>query len=1259
MLNRRLHCLVPTLLVIGAMPLSAMAATAPVAVVPSTERDAQYDAVKSLIDRDYRLPAKRQLADFIAAGHKGAEWQNKFLTWSFADRFRISSPDAAEKAALAKEAAGLQAEFEAAAKASQLPAEMARQFTGSGRILRLVNDILKDVNPDMPAPLVKETAIPQERRDALNEAVKALIVSAGAAYDAGLAKIAANAAAEQAVENLDDKDPKRLAVLRPAVDLRFEAIHPMYLAHKALREIAERGADFGVDPAPAREFIDSWTQKNFKGIVDLDYFWGEYNVNLRALCTALAAEGARIKMKEANIEELEGNFLKVAQMNIAEDFKGAPVAVLDELRTLQVRTWADLIIWYRDMGKAIGPRQWQRGAEIFLIFKDQAKTDANLRLDQKDRTRQVEVARVYLAAARLLKAKGDTAGATAATSAISAVRNHPMGYFASQWMGSFTREGVKSGSGWVDAVVAGDPTEAITTASAFMRAANQDSDPARARATMFTAATVLRNATLGLRQEAFADRADEVAPEVWYRYASVKSKLDLKWHAAIVAQTGLRHLQTRMTELKNRTPWKTPDGKQWTECGRYVSLLAQNAIVYGSYLQSVGKGPGAVNLYQDIVGLVQKVSPDDYGKNTEWVSVVLSIQSREWSNAEAGLKNYQKKFPEDGYKCDGAMDRIRLGQISDSKSPEERKTKTAQLLKEAEVRTAKIHADLEKEKDPVRRRDLMRAERDVFALKARVCVQESRFEETIQMLGPDYWKVQPDEDVAVEMLGLLCSAIHGKHKAISTDQKLLTDPKLLVESWPAVAFAFEVWQKQHERLPGQSERIESQGKKLSWVFNLISVQVAAMRDAAGASPQLADIAKEANRGFAGVMEPIVNEKSVPDIVLKVANVLWELDQHVKAARLYGIYLDQLIVDPDLATLRDTPKTALDPLDPILMARPELKAKWLLVRDLFEDNPELKKKILELDLPEKEWGEKKRDFALAAEAIISLKEDAAKSKMSIGAGYAALDTGLTKLLNLAKQLTRQISVTAKLASAYREQGDKKKANALYEKLIDYDPTNPDFLAATVELTIDRLQVGEPLTDKELEAAQIKTARVRTNATNNSTLWTARIQLLELMVYRKQYSEVKSNLKFAAVDKSTPFDELQQLPREKRDDKTVRRAANALAVDLCKRYSAIFTQPGVDMKPAYAIDTVTIDGKPVAVFVPVGGPKFTAVSREIGDDGTKVWFLWEEGKEPPPEPEVKPEPTPVPEVKAPDAKASDPKTTEPAKSPAPTKPPEAKP
>lgn len=1246
MMSHRLLRIAPTLLALGLLPAAAWGATS------AAERDAHLDAVKSLIERDFRLPAQRQLAAFAAAEYPDAAWHGKFLAWFYADRFRALSPDPAEKAKLEAEAKALFAELDAAK--AQLPQDIQDQIGGAGKIFRLINDLLRVCGQDSAPHQLGAQAIIPEQRAALNSITLTLIGDINAYFKEGLAKIQAHQKAEEDALLLEETDPKFLTVAQEAVRMRAALVRPVYWAHLVLREIAERGNSFGLDPAPARDFLKDFASKNFKTLEEWDFNWGGYDPSLRHPLLDLCLQAARFKVPQASIEDIAGEMQALVDIDI-NNYKQAGVAVQEEIRTLQVKAAASLVAFYREAGRDVAPKYFQRGLEVFQQFKEKYKSDRSFRLDHPNHARVVELARLHFQVGRLQKAKGDPA-AVGTFGLVSSVRTHPLAGNAAAWAAWAIRpEGettISSGATWGEVPVASDPAIAILTGGALLKAARTSGDPALQRQSLLSAAVTLRNGVLGLGSAAYAETADELAPEVWARYCDALSQLGMRWHAALAAQAGLRDIATRLAANKG-APWKERNGT-WNAKGRLISTLARNSFSYTAHLRMAGNSSAVSALTIDITNLVRQVSPDDAGKSQD-ISFILSLLAeKDWRAASTKIDEFVKAYPEESYRGASLRAMLNRGAYDAAKTEAEKKTIAERALKEADATAKQAEAELLKTTDPARKRVLNQALREGQALTAFFALRQGKNEVVLDLLGQHYWQNPPgDESTTIEMLGYLCQAMRNYFEELSKDEQKRGDAAQLIANWPRTLQSYEIWKVQHERFPAAEERIGRLGGSLARVFQIVAAQTALLRRADTAPAELGAIEATANRAFADLIEPTLGPKSRPGTLLGVANVLWDLDEHPRAGRLYELYLAQIGDDPELAALREAPKDALAELDGLISQRPELRSKWNEAKDLLIDDPQLPQRIIEGNLPPDQWGEKKRDFVAAVVAIRALREEVGKGRITLGANFKPIDDGLARLDAMVTQLGRTMAVNGKLAQAYSEQGEKGKANAIYSKLIAYDPTNPDFLAAAVQLTIDQIKDGKTeVSEAQKKTALIQAARVREQAQNGTpAYWTAKIQTLELSITLGDTKEVNGALRFDAVNQSTPADDLQLLPRQKRDDKRVRRARNAVSIDLCRRYLALFQQPGITEKPNFTLVDSELDGKPVTLFVPLDAPKFTVHTREL-DNGTTVRFFWEEGKEPPPEPE----PAPAP--------AAPPTEAAPAPAPAPAQPappaqPEAKP
>lgn len=1209
---RRLTGLVPTLLLCALLPSHAAASDA----APS-ERDNQFDAVKSLIEREYRLPAKRQLDDFKAANYPDADLYLKTLNWFYADRFRVLSPDKAEKEALAKQVKELAAELDVAVKSGKCPEIVKNTYGGIGKVLRLVNDILGLVDPDRPLDVSGVSGISDERKAAVNQAVIALAAEVKSTFDDAAKAIKAGAAADE-----DAVAKNNMKGIEAATMARLEAIRPVALAHRAFREVAERGSEFGLDPAPALKFLKEFATANFAMLQDWDYAFGDYHPYLHAFLMEVTDDGARFKVKNARFEDLEADTMRTIEIDAGHDF-GGQSAVAEEVRTLQARTWAMLFNWYRDLGRDVGPKYWQHGLEQWQAFKEKTRTDKHFRLDHPNHERAVEMARAYFAAARLLQAKGDTNGAMAIFNQVAGTKDQPLAPHARMWVQYLINPpGTDPGKAdWGSQAVAADPAGAIDTARAYMKVADQTGDEAKARQFRIRAAMTLRNGALGLANATDQDKADEVAPELWFRYAYVLNQLGLRWHAAVASQEGLKQIKTRMAELpKPPNVWQAKD-KSWTRPGNYVSLLSRNAITYAQILLLRAKGPGVSELYDNTVSLVNVISPADTGRSLERLQMQVRLSEKDWDGAIEASKGYVKKYPEDKYWVASNIVIVgMLGKRAEAASAGSRKQIEADTVAFAEATAKEADADLQKATDPARKRELLAVKGDVLLVRATLMLDDDPGQ-VLDLLGPEYWSHPPVEDKTAKAVDLMCTAARKYYALRAKDPKVTGDVQALLADWARYQQCYQLWHKQKARVPSQADKIEAYGASLAQTFVNIGNWAERMRAAVPASSaQLAEVSKAAYTAFSDMIEPRLDKDDKPNLVLATANIIWDLDDHPRAARLYQIFVDQVAKDPEASALRETPKDVLNPLDGIITARPEFKPQWAAIRDLLEDAPGLVDNILSQDLPQDKWGEQKIDYVKAVAAIQALRKDADRRRIEIGATYAQIDEGLAKLEDTTSTLAREISCIAKLAIAYREMGGDKAelATKYYNRLIAYDPTNPEYLAAAVELVIKQLKDGDATVSEDvLKTTQIKAARVRDAAAPGSpTYWTAVIQVLELSNALKDTKSIDKRLIFDAQNRSTPADDLQLLPREARDDKRVRRARNAISVDLCRRYLELFKLPGVNAKPSFDITTIDLDGKEVTLFVPVGDVKFAPQKREL-EDGTTVWFVWEEGKTPPPE------------------------------------------
>jgi hypothetical protein len=1234
---------VPTLLaLLGPWGGAALAATA-------EERDVHAEALGVLIDRDYRLPAKRQLAAYRAAQYPDdGGWFGKCLEWQYADRFRTRSVDDAERKELSAKADSLRAELEQAEAAGKLPEWVSTRVKGGGKMLRLVNDLGEFINADRPAPQLGIESIPVEKRSAAQDTVKTLIAAAQADWDGGMKKLKDFLPQEEEADQAGENDPKARAVIQKGVMLRLEIARSAALAVRALREVAERGAEYGLDPAPAAGFLKTFSGGMATTLGEWDMQFSDMHPYLHYYILSLMGEAVRWKAKGLTTDDVEEGFQLLIGLDVGKEF-GDP-RVRDEVRTLQVKTWAERLTWRRlkatDQDFARGVTEWEE-------FQKLART-SGLRLDDRNQDRAVEIARTHFAAARLLKAKGDMVGATAAAAAVGQVRSNPLAANAREWVGWINGGGPnRQDVSWGQSALPVEPNMAISTAKTFLGSVRDASDPARRRAYLVNAAVALRGGILGLNVPDWQAGSVAIEPELWARYADALSQLGLRWHAAIAARAGLESLAATIAGSKTN-PWRTAKG-EWNETGKHAQRLARNAIVYANGLSRAMRGSGTNDLWIKTVDLVKKVSPEDAGANLDLSLIYGLIEEGDFDRAVEEAKAFQKKYPDrfyDAVQVQVFAMRKRYAGAKKS-SPEQRQKLETEMLAYAGEVQRRAKDDLGKTEDPAQRRILERAANTVLVVQAEINNAKGDFQAQLKTLGPAFWRNPPaDEETSAQLMRYLCLAVKDWYKLRVSDEKARLDPQTMLADWAVIAGAYEAWRVQKERMPAQAESLIRTGQALAFVMQNVVILSNEIRKGKAAPARIGEINAGASRAYADLVAPTLGAASRPELLLSVANALWSLNEHARALPLLQWFIAAVEADPEVATIDTAPAQLLDPLDPTLGGRPELREQWKQVRDLLIDDPGLAKKIIE-GIEEKDWGEKRRDFGRAIDEIVKLREAATKMRTTLGKDFAQVDASLDKLRILCGKQVQRLAVMANLAAGLRETGDKAGANAMYDRLIAYDPTNLVFQAAIVEMVIDRLRDGiPPVPGKdELERARQIAAVVRGNVPpgDRDTYWTACIQVLELSAALggDEIRLVNQRMTYDRSNRSTPADELQQLPREKRDHKDVRRARNPLSVELARRYLKLFELPGIDtqknVKP-YRIDQIAVDDKTVTLFLPVDAPAFAPVTREI-EGGMKVTFFWPEGQQPPPE--EAPKPSPAPEAEPPADKPAE----KPADKPAP--------
>ena len=1235
----------PTLLTLALLAgggLSAAAATV-------EERDQHFQAITALLAKDFRQPGERQQAAFAQATYPDDGWFKKALAWYALVKGKDGVKDPKKIAEMDAAANNLFLELDTANDGGKLPEPVAQMMNSAGsRSAQLLKDFTTFLNPDEPAPLAEVPRSP-ERIAIAQSQINSLIEAGNKEWAKAKAKIKANETNEKGLWEKDDKDPKVQALIKQATMLRFEAVKVLYNVYTALREVVTRGNEFGLDPAPANAYLKAVLKENAALLADWDYQFGDFYPYLKAYGGIVMLECVRQGIPNQRVDDLESNLQAVTSIEL-KSMKDP--ASREDLVHLQIKCWNALLrtrleLALAEPDKTKSAAQVAKGLELFDQFKDIFKGQKDMTPAATQVTRAWYVGQLWIIAARLEMLKGNNAAATALLSTVTTNKATYAAQLASAWM----RSGSKTGGGeWGKPTIPAEPSQVLSIAQAIVRESRSAADePARKRQ-LLAAAVQLRAGVAGLNG-AWSEQFVAVGPELYDTYARVLSQLDLRYQATIVAAEGLRGVAARITKESN--PWRK--GTAFNESGAKVRKLAQDSIIFAGQLSSRAKGSGAGDLQNEIIDLVKRVSPEDAGQGADEAVLINLMNDREWERAIAEAKNYLKKYPDNQPKAYAWMVSAYSNWYDDAKKAnDDNKAKqiAAQLNEAAGAMGKEADSALAKKPAAERARDWMRVKSTVQSAQLTLLLADKKFTDVLTTFGPEFWKNPPaDEGLRARLLRGMCTAVAGAETTRVADEKAKADPQSLMTAWKLYETTYGLYRR---FLPSIKDAVELEktkrfGKNMASGMNTVSFLADALAKQPHAPAGLNEVARNSKRAVADLLEPGLTEKDKPATIKFVAETLWSLDEHDRALRLYELYRKALDVDPDLTAFIASPKAALDAVEQALGKRPEVAGDWAKVRDLVEDKPTLAD-LRKQGAAESEWGEKPINYT---DAVFALKEfrtkcEAQGLKTKLGAeGWAQGEAAIKSLDTLLQGAVQRIAIKSRLAEGYRETGQGEKARALYDELYAYEPDNPLFAAAFVDIVIDQVKSPNGSTKEAEEKARDIARDIRKKAAQNLDLFhLSSIQVMELSLALSDSKAVNDALKFDGVNHSGPSFDLvlpAALPDDKQlgDDKRVRRARNSLATELAKRYLALFSGNGITEKPSYRLDDIALpDGKNLTLFVPTDAPKFIAQTVTNVDD-IEVVVIVEEGKSaqkvavpivaPPaadPAPVATPAPTPTP-------------------------------
>ncbi|MFM2091646.1 MAG: hypothetical protein RLZZ127_2135, partial [Planctomycetota bacterium] len=1126
---------------------------------------------------------------------------------------------------------------------------------------RLATEILKVIGPDKPKPVGGAQVVTAEARERIGRAVSALAKNLLPGFNAAVAKVDANLKAEESAWDLDEtKDRKKIdEINEAAVNLRYAALFDAWLSMVALREVAVRGGEFGIPDAVMKEadaaiagFLSARAavasnpanETNLQMMQSWDFNWGERNGYITLFVQSLLGEGVRLKVKGASADDVQGELVKIASLDAAKTVPEARFRPM--FIALQLKCWNAVFRMRLGQGTPqaleAGVNQWKAMQGKDGWFKD----NPSVTPESADKDIRIELARLHMTVAKVMHAKGDKVAAGTVLGAIANARRNELRENAQLWIRDFVTPGQNqqnTGNEWAAQPVATDPETALSVARSFFAAANDTADVQQQRTFYLTAAVALRGAVLGLTAPGFErNQFPRWAPDIYERYAFALSKLDMRWQAAIVAQEGLRQIQA-FGATDKKGPWRTGDGKLAGDAGKALERLARNGQIFASQLRARADGPAATVVSGSIIELAKAVAPETVNDDADWVARKGEFEAKRWEDAIKGAQEMSKKRPDQFFKCFAFITSCRMkwhGELAAKKDATAAdKDRMAKLRDEMAKSSAAVvdlvNKQLPAEKDPAKKKELLQALTTAKTVEVFSLSQAGKHEDILNRLGGSFWTPPPaDRELGAQMLRAMAiaAARFAANAAVDEQKKPRTDAAAFLAAWKRLEEVHAIAAKQLPRYTSDEDPLTGTRKALFNAFltmqrtaEFLASNAKGDKPLVAATPaqaeELARIQELATRFYADAIEPTLSSGSEPALLQSVAFALDELGDGPRAGRIYDLALAAVGRHAGVAAYRADAKAWLDDFQAKVLVREDraMQEAVKTVRDLLEDTPGTRDALAKgQDL--KSLPEKPINYALARRALGDLRKvvNEPNRRTLLGDKHGPVVAAIDEAEKAVGQLNQEIAMLARRAALLRSEGRKAEANAIYNRLIDYDPLDGEFQSARIDITLDLVKAGQKVEKATIEKAIQDAISFRTlTKPGTERWWLASIQVMELSIANGDPSPVDDWLRRMRVDNSDISVDLIAPPPmgSPSDAKGVRRARDQQAVALANRFLQLYGANGVKEKPGFRIETIEFDGRRMALFVAPDTPalEIVAVTDPNTDDTWSV--VWEKGKAPP--------------------------------------------
>lgn len=1176
MTKRRMHRWAP-LVVPGLLLLAGGFASGSEA----ERRNNHFFTIKELVDNGMRLPAERAINAFGQAGYPDAQWYEKGLRYHYADYFRTAAPGPIA-GPLEEQYAALRQELEGAR--DHLPTKVRQLVEGAGDadLRRYTTLILRDLNPDAPPPLVPFT---EERQREFEGRLRRLLRSADETLQRNFQAIQDFEPRVEASWDLDPEGREYQEVFQGAILLRYEYAHSMYTVYKALREVIQRGSDFGLPASLRREIVEPWLHRHLSERADdlgqWEWHYAEYYPLLRHRLAVLMSEIVRLNERREDLEtigrlsydDVRRSFFGVIDLDISQFGRQHR----EGLTVLKYETWSDLLFWHLAMGT---DRALTEAARMWDDYQSRNMDPLNSR----DRTRQQLVGHLHLLAARIFHARDEANRRNALCVAVQQADNF-FAVNARQWLTYFAQAGGDGGGSWAAMPSSEDPSVAMSLSSELRRTARNTVDDEVASRLRADAQVVLRNAILGLPNANDPEFLD-VAPQLYQSFAFSLYDDGLLYEAVIAAEAGLNRFKPLWERSRNQggNPWMR--GGELTAAGEMVRRLAGDLLIYTQRLRGRDSNSATRDAYGRAISLLQAFDPERAAEGLEWNQFVIHMQQGEFEMAQDVLRSYEQSNPDQQLRVLGAWARLRYAQfnaLNASGAGEDRMQRAQNELDETvdRVRNA-IQGMVEGDEEipEGQRGEVQNLWRFLTTVQVATMFQSERYREVLETLGPEFWeRLQDDRDLNRQLFTYLSGSAYRVGVAIARDQERRQDPALMLELWPYYTNAVEVYERLVRRWPELVERTTSNRRQIAALFNITRQLTNWFQQNVDAGTEgftdyeqdlFSGMSNDAQGFFARIFP--VDEDTDMRTVLSVAMAHWNQGNRAEAVPLFERYKEQLSQDPKLMSFNENPERVLNEVGRAMSQRQALRPFWERrgedsIPELLVDAPELHEMILDPNVRQADWPERKRDYAAALRQTDRFGE-LLQSQRSLIADFDSLWEQFQEFRSLVQNLAYSVQIDTMLVEAYREMGRGGEAVALARELWDYDPLNPVFMTLIIEGTLERINQADTPAEADVRDALNIAARLRNIVSGQrerrDLYWIASSQVMELLHYTGDRDSVNRILRRQAIDNNNPPADLS-VPGS-----NPRRARNAQAIEIADRYLQLFDLEGITVERPYMIE-----------------------------------------------------------------------------------------